>query len=306
MQRWALSASSWLNTEELGILRSRRARTSTSTSNRNSFDSTRYVAIHGKGTSGAPRYFGSRTLVADLRPCTIESELVTRFASVRPRNHFALTWARTSLLPAGGIGITPILAMAHALHMAGADFEHHYCARSAGRMAFRDEILRSGFASRVHLHPDDGEAIQRLDAERVLGLPGDRVHLYVCGPSGFMSHVLGAAKRLGWPEIQCHREHFAAPASEQTGDNPFEIVLARTGSRYVVPVARSAVEVLRGAGVQVPTSCEAGVCGTCITRVVDGTPDHRDAFPAEAERVSNQAFAPCCSRSRTPILVLDL
>lgn len=223
-----------------------------------------------------------------------------------PRNHFGLVEARKSLLFAGGIEITPILAMAQSLHASGAEFDLHYCARSVKRMAFRYELERSGFASRVQFHTDNGHAAQRFDAERVLGSPGEGVHLCVCGSAGFMSYVLGVARQFGWPDVQCHREHFAAPLPAPSGDSPFEVVLARTGPGHVVLVGKSVVEVLRDAGVEIPTSCEVGVCGTCMTHVVSGTPDHRDAYLTEAERVGNRMFTPCCSRSRTPVLTRDL
>jgi vanillate O-demethylase ferredoxin subunit len=223
-----------------------------------------------------------------------------------PRNLFGLVPARRSLLLAGGIGVTPILAMAQALHRDDQDFEMHYCARSGSRMAFRGEIESAPFAAKVQFHVDDGEEAQKFNAESVLAGPAQDVHLYVCGPSGFMDHVLATARRLGWPEAQLHREYFAAAAVDASGDQEFEVRLARSGLTCQIPPGKTVLEVLLDRGIEVPSSCESGVCGTCLTRVLDGTPDHRDSFLTDDERAANDQFTPCCSRARTPVLVLDL
>lgn len=222
-----------------------------------------------------------------------------------PRNHFPLAEAPRSLLLAGGIGVTPILAMARALHAHDRPFEMHYCGRSASRMAFLDEIGAAGFASRVALHADDTPE-QKFDAQRVLANPSDGTHLYVCGPSGFMDHVLETARRQGWPEEQLHREYFAGVDTASATDESFEVRVASTGLSCRVPAGKTVIEVLAAHGVEVPTSCEAGVCGTCLTRVLEGTPDHRDTFLTDSERAANDQFTPCCSRALSPLLVLDL
>lgn len=222
-----------------------------------------------------------------------------------PRNHFPLVAAPRSLLLAGGIGVTPILAMARALHAQGSPFEMHYCGRSASRMAFLDEIESSGFSRCVALHADEVPA-QKFDAQHVLADPREDTHLYVCGPTGFMDHVLETARRQGWPETHLHREYFAGHVTTSDTDGSFEVRIASTGLRCQVPVGRTVIEVLAAHGVEVPTSCEAGVCGTCLTRVLEGTPDHRDSFLTDAERAANDQFTPCCSRAISPVLLLDL
>lgn len=223
-----------------------------------------------------------------------------------PRNHFALVPARHSLLLAGGIGITPILAMARSLHAQGDSFEMHYCGRSAARMAFLDELAAAPFAGAVQVHTDDGDAGQRFDANGLLATPQPGTHLYVCGPAGFMDHVLATARACGWPEEQLHREYFAAAPVDHPGDEAFEVQLARTGTRCQVPAGKTVLEVLLAEGVDLPFSCESGVCGTCLTSVLAGTPDHRDSYLTEAERAAGSQFLPCCSRSKSPVLVLDL
>ncbi|MDB5997382.1 MAG: Vanillate O-demethylase oxidoreductase [Pseudomonas sp.] len=224
-----------------------------------------------------------------------------------PRNLFPLEHAAAySLLFAGGIGITPILCMAERLALAGADFELHYCGRSEERTAFIERIRGSDFADRVQFHFDSGEASQHLDAPRVLNGPATDRHLYVCGPSGFMDFVLNSAREQGWAEAQLHREYFsAAPAASQDSDS-FEVQLASNGQCIRVPADRSVAEALAQAGIEIPLSCEQGICGTCLTRVLEGEPDHRDMFMTDAEHARNDQFTPCCSRSKSARLVLDL
>lgn len=223
-----------------------------------------------------------------------------------PRNLFPLAHeAGRSLLFAGGIGITPILCMAERLAQSGAEFELHYCCRSAERAAFLERLSRSSFAERVQLHFDDGPADQRLDAARLLAAPADDTHLYVCGPGGFMAHVLDSARQAGWDEVRLHREYFAAAPEPQAAAGSFEVQLASSGQCFQIPPERSVAEVLLEAGVDIPLSCEQGICGTCVTRVLAGEPEHRDLFMTDAEHARNDQFTPCCSRSKSPRLVLD-
>ena len=223
-----------------------------------------------------------------------------------PRNHFALHDAPRSLLLAGGIGVTPILCMAQRLATWGADFEMHYCTRSAARTAFRDEIAASAFADKVHLHHDDGAEAQKLRVAELLKTPEPGTQIYVCGPGGFIDHVVNTAKANGWPAQQIHLEYFAAAAQDTSGDQPFEVKLTSSGQTYRIPKDQTIVQALRAEGVEIMVSCEQGVCGTCITRVLEGVPDHRDCYLTDDERAANDQFTPCCSRSKTPLLVLDL
>ena len=224
-----------------------------------------------------------------------------------PKNHFPLAHDATRhLLLAGGIGVTPILCMAERLAVTGADFEMHYCTRSRSRTAFHERIRASGFAGRVHFHFDDGDAAQRLDLAALLAAPAPGTHLYVCGPRGFMDAVLGSARAGGWPEASLHVEYFNAEVTSHDADAPFEVQLASSGRVVVVPRERTVVQALADAGVEVPTSCEQGVCGTCLTRVLSGVPDHRDLYLTPDEQAANDQFTPCCSRAKTPRLVLDL
>jgi vanillate O-demethylase ferredoxin subunit len=195
--------------------------------------------------------------------------------------------------------------MAEQLAHSGADFELHYCARSSDRAAFVERLKGASFADRVHLHFDE-EADSRLDAARVLAHPQPDVHLYVCGPSGFMQHVLDSAKAQGWSDGQLHREYFAAAPVDTSADGSFQVKLGSSGQVFDVPADKTVVQVLESHGVEIALSCEQGICGTCLTRVLEGVPDHRDLFLTEEEQAANDQFTPCCSRAKTRLLVLDL
>jgi len=225
-----------------------------------------------------------------------------------PRNLFPLALGATSsLLIAGGIGITPLLAMAHTLHSRQAAFELHYCARTPARAAFAERLRTSQFADRVVFHFDDGAEAQRWRSDAVIRAPLPGQHLYVCGPAGFIDHVLQTARAAGWPEESMHCERFvaAAVAARTSPDDPFEVEIASTGLVVRVGAKETIVEALSAHGVDIPTSCEQGVCGTCVIKVLKGTPDHRDDYLNAAERAEQQ-MTPCCSRAKSPRLVLDL
>jgi vanillate O-demethylase ferredoxin subunit len=223
-----------------------------------------------------------------------------------PKNHFPLVPAKRTLLFAGGIGVTPILCMAERLAHTGADFEMHYCTRSLERTAFHGRIMASSFAGRVHFHFDAGPEEQKLVLPSLIAVPDPDTHIYVCGPGGFIEHVVNTAKGLGWSAAQIHLEYFAAKAQDTSGDGVFEVKIASSGRIFAVPANKTVVDVLAEHGVQVETSCREGVCGTCITRVLDGIPEHRDVYFTDEERAKNDQFTPCCSRARSGCLVLDL
>ncbi|MDB5939984.1 MAG: Flavodoxin reductase (Ferredoxin-NADPH reductase) family 1 [Polaromonas sp.] len=224
-----------------------------------------------------------------------------------PRNHFALAHgAKESVLLAGGIGITPLICMAERLSMIGQPFTLHYCTRSPDRTAFRDRIETSRYRSHVRFHFDDGPQEQKLDLAALLGTSKPGVHVYTCGPKGFMDAVLSTARASGWPEDQLHYEFFSAEPVKLATDGAFEVQLASSGR--VIPVAadQTVVAALAAGGVEVPVSCEQGVCGTCLVRVLQGEPDHRDFYLTPEEQAANDQFLPCCSRARSARLVLDL
>jgi vanillate O-demethylase ferredoxin subunit len=223
-----------------------------------------------------------------------------------PRNHFPLVHAKRTLLFAGGIGVTPLLCMAQRLAAIGADFTLHYSTRSPARTAFRDEIAASPFAARVHFHHDDGEPGQILNVPAALGAPDPDTHLYICGPAGYINHVVQTAQGMGWPAGQTHLEYFSAAPQDTTADRAFQVKIASSGAVFAVAADQTVVQALQAHGIEVLTSCEQGVCGTCITRVLEGECDHRDLYFTDEEKAKNDQFTPCCSRAKSATLVLDL
>lgn len=222
-----------------------------------------------------------------------------------PRNHFPLQPVRDkALLLAGGIGVTPLLCMADRLSAVGAPFALHYCTRSPARTAFRDRIAASDFAGQVHHHFDDGPEAQRLDPAPLFAGAGPDVDLYICGPAGFIDWITAAAASAGIAQAHIHREYFSAAPVESApgGDAPFVLRIASTGEAVTVGADESAAAALARHGIEISISCEQGICGTCITRVIEGEPDHRDMLMIEGDA----EFTPCCSRSHTPVLVIDL
>ncbi len=221
-----------------------------------------------------------------------------------PRNHFPLDMsAAHTILFGGGIGITPMIAMAYALKQANKSFELHYCCRSRASAAFLDE-LSSQFGQHLSLHFDDGADDQKLAPATMLQAHEDGLHVYVCGPGGFMDWVIDTAKKAGLPSKQIHFEYFSAEVD--TSGAEFEVFAAASGVTVRVPDGTSIAKALKAAGVKVDVSCEEGVCGTCICDVLEGVPDHRDHFLNDEEKEDGDQIAVCCSRSKSPRLVLDI
>ncbi|MDT3722438.1 PDR/VanB family oxidoreductase [Pseudomonas oryzihabitans] len=228
----------------------------------------------------------------------------SRVAISAPRNLFPLAVdAQRSLLLGGGIGITPMIAMAYALHAQGADFELHYCGRARIRSAFLEELAAAPFAERVHLHFDD-EPVSVLDLATVLGQADPGTHLYTCGPAGFMGWVIESAAAAGYPAERIHREYFQVEVDESGAS--FEVVAAASGKRVTVAEGQSILEALGTVGIKIEVSCEQGVCGTCMCGVLEGEPDHRDVYFTDEEKAANDQILVCCSRARSKTLVLDI
>ena len=117
-----------------------------------------------------------------------------------------------------------------------------------------------------------------------------------------------AAASAHWPEGSVHCEYFtgpgAAPPARLADDRPFRVRLAQSGGEYEVPPGEAIIDVLRRHGVAVRTSCELGYCGACLTRYLEGEPDHRDPILGDKARETHMLI--CCSRATSPLLVLDL
>jgi vanillate O-demethylase ferredoxin subunit len=222
-----------------------------------------------------------------------------------PRNQFAVQpGPGPVVLVAGGIGITPLKAMAHALWRAGREFQLHYFARTRNHAAFWAELQAAPFAPHVHSHFDDEGAALPLPVAALR--PQGDAQLYVCGPQGFIERVLQDAKAAGLPDCAVHVEHFAAQAVPAPGASEFSVEAVRSRRTVRVRADQSIAHALEEAGIQVLLSCEQGLCGTCLTPVLGGEPEHLDDYLSDAEKASNTTVAICCSRSRTPVLTLDI
>jgi vanillate O-demethylase ferredoxin subunit len=224
-----------------------------------------------------------------------------------PRNTFPLHDSpATTLLIAGGIGVTPILAMAAQLARLGKPFNVHYCARRRAEAAFvtrlNDAVATAGSMT---LHLGDEPEPGRFDARLALSAAPEGAHVYVCGPPRLIDAVEKSARAFRWSPSRVHSELFQS-AQPPVDSRPFELQLQRSGRTLRVPADRTALEVLEENGVAVPSSCRQGLCGTCATSILSGTPEHHDRVLTPAERERANLFTPCCSRARTPVLVLDL
>ena len=216
-----------------------------------------------------------------------------------PVNNFAL--AKSSgghLFVAGGIGITPIMAMIHALQASGGRFKLYYSTRSPASTAFRDELTAPELRGKVTIHHDGGDLAKALDLWPIVEKP--QGHVYCCGPRGLMQAVRDMTGH--WSPSAVHFESFT-DAAPRPDDKPFTVRLARSGRAIAVPVGVTILEALRGAGLDVPSSCESGTCGTCRTGLIAGEADHRDLALADDERATN--IMVCVSRARGDELTID-
>jgi len=224
-----------------------------------------------------------------------------------PRNLFGLAdSAPHHLLLAGGIGLTPLVAMAHALHARGDAFTLAVFARSAEAVALRTVLVNSPWQARVQMHLDDAPSRRTVDS--LVAEAPDGSHVYFCGPAGFMQRAREAAAH--WPAERVHAEYFAAPpaapaaAQASPAAGGFEVRLARRRIQLTVAADQSIAQVLMAAGVAVDTVCEQGICGSCVTPYLEGDIDHQDLCLSPQERGSHLAL--CCSRAGAGGVTLDL
>lgn len=236
-------------------------------------------------------------------------ELGALLTVAAPRNHFELPEVpRRTLLVAGGIGVTPLLAMARRLaqHNArqnthqNADFAFHYCARSRAAAPLLSEVAAVCGSRLVTWFPDEG---RRFDASALLAAEPAEADVLVCGPPRLAEAVEAAVAARGWPAECFHTERFAPLDPGDFVPEPFEAVIASTGAVLAVPAQRSLVAVLAEGGVALPTSCESGVCGSCECGYLQGEIVHRDVVLDTRRRKTR--LMPCVSRGRGRI-VLDL
>lgn len=216
------------------------------------------------------------------------------------RNNFPLVDAELYLLVAGGIGITPLLAMARELEAQGKHWRLLYGGRNRATMAFAEELATYG--DKVNICPEDECGL--LDLAAFLGAAEPGKVAFCCGPEPLIKAV--EAYCAAWPEEALQIERFHPKEQEPHGaDTAFEVELKQSGKVVTVPPGRAIADVLEDVGVYIPRSCNEGTCGTCLTKVVDGIPDHRDSFLRPRQREKNKLIMVCCSRSLSPRLVLD-
>lgn len=218
-----------------------------------------------------------------------------------PRNDFPLVDSERYLFIAGGIGITPILPMIAACDAAGRPWQLFYGGRQESSMAFLEELGRYG--DRVTVWPQDTHG--PLDLDAVLGTPDPSTAVHCCGPGALLDAVEERCRK--WPAGALHLERFRPKEGALDGANAaFEVELEHSGVTFTVSPDQTLAEAIEAAGVDLPTSCREGTCGTCETVVLAGEPDHRDSCLTPEEQESNEIMMPCCSRSRSARLVLDL
>ncbi|WP_322867994.1 2Fe-2S iron-sulfur cluster-binding protein [Aquicoccus sp. G2-2] len=223
----------------------------------------------------------------------------------RPINHFPLDpGASRSILMGGGIGITPMIAMAHELHAQGRDFALHYSGRSRKTMAFLPDLASFPWADRVHLHITDEDT--RADLAYIMAGFQPGWHVYTCGAERYMSGVLEAAEAAGFPEEARHLEYFSVPEQPDYENHPFTLRLTRSNRTFDIPADKSATDVLAENGVHIDVKCSDGLCGVCKCGLVEGEVEHRDFVLSKAQR--EDAIILCQSRAaeKDGVIAVDL
>ncbi|MXP21308.1 2Fe-2S iron-sulfur cluster binding domain-containing protein [Gordonia sp. HNM0687] len=218
-----------------------------------------------------------------------------------PRNHFALTRALEYVFVAGGIGITPMLALIEEAQRAGRSWRLIYVGRSRAEMAYVDE-LEASHPDRVTIHESHRSGRLNLGDELAGLARGTAV--YVCGPPTMVDAVADAC--ASQPAVDSFAERFTAAVESGAPNQEFEVSLAFSGTTVTVPTDRTILDVLGERGVVAPSSCREGMCGTCETGVVSGEIDHRDSILSPEERAENESMMICVSRCTSGRLVLEL
>lgn len=213
-----------------------------------------------------------------------------------PKNHFRLAEGTAPcVLIAGGIGITPIIAMADRLRSLGRDYVIHYAGRSRGAMAFRERLERD-HAGRLHLYSREEDS--RADLQAIIAAASPEAQVHACGPPRLLAALEALMRER--PD-RLHVEHFTTDGAllDPAREEAFEVVLQDSRLTVQVPCDRTLLQSLRASGIDVPSDCEEGLCGTCEVAVVEGEVDHRDKVLSAAERAANRRMLTCCSRARS-------
>ncbi len=219
-----------------------------------------------------------------------------------PVNDFGLPpRAQDFLFIAGGIGITPIMAMIREVRAQNKRFRLFYCTRSPETTAFRDELSAPELKDSVTIHYDGGDSARVLDLKPILAERKNREHMYCCGPRPLMEAVRAMTDH--WSSAAVHFEAFSEAETHKPTDKAFKVRLAHSGDVIDVPTTKTILEALREHGLDVPSSCETGTCGTCRTKLLAGQADHRDLVLAEHERGDNIMI--CVSRAKSDEITID-
>ena len=221
-----------------------------------------------------------------------------------PINHFPLVEDATfTYLMGGGIGVTPMIAMAHRLHALGRDFALHYSASRKADAGFLADLAAVPWADRVHLHFSDQGT--RADLNAVLQYCAG-AHVYTCGPDAYMQAVIAAAEAGGFPEDARHLEYFSAPETPEYENHPFTLRLARSGRDIAVPAEIAATDALLAAGVHVDVKCSDGLCGVCKCTVLSGEVEHRDFVLSKKDRESQMVLCQSRAAAAGGVVEIDL
>jgi len=256
----------------------------------------RIGVLKGEGGRGGSVYLCDKVKVGDILPIS------------NPRNNFELDLIQKSYhLVAGGIGITPLLFMAERLHILGRTFVFHVLGRTPEKLGFYEEIRDAPYSDRVKFYFSGVDTPNRMDVEASFLQMPEEAQIYACGPAGLLEEIDRVSE--GWPlwRVRCEKFSGAEVSCEEGEQGDFKVQLAKCGTILDVPANKTLLEVLRDHGMDVPSSCEEGVCGTCVTQVVSGDIIHKDACLYDEERNTNTVIACCVSRGEPgTALVLDL
>ena len=223
----------------------------------------------------------------------------------RPANHFPLEEQATkSYLMGGGIGVTPMIAMAHRLHALGKDFELRYSCSSREGAGFLDDLKNVPWVDKVHLHFSSEKTRVDLDALFAEFKPGN--HVYTCGPERYMDSVIASAEKCGWPDESIHKEYFSVPEESDFVNHEFTVELKKSGKTITVPEDRSAAEAILDAGIHVDVKCADGICGVCSCGYTQGKVEHRDYVLSNKQREDTIILCRSRAAEKGGVIELDL
>ena len=204
----------------------------------------------------------------------------------------------------GGIGVTPMIAFAHECYAKGIDFELHYSVSIKSEAAFVRELQGFDWADKVHFHFSDQGS--RADFGAILSDHSEGSHVYACGPERFMSGVMDAAKRQGFPEDACHTEYFSVPDLPDYENHDFTLRLAKSGKEFTIPPDKTAAEVLIENGYPIDLKCSDGICGVCKCGLKGGEVEHRDFVLSNTQRHDSIILCQSRASKKDGVVEIDL